>query len=65
MRSRKEYQPVRASLMNRALVPTLDVSPQELLCEEQMCHWQTLLEEHKNLSFSSTSANLDSLICSK
>ena len=45
MKLRPEYEPIRAFLVNRDLVPSLDACFGELLCEEQRLHNQTIIEQ--------------------
>ena len=47
MKLRSEYEPVRASLVNRDSVPSLDVCFGELLHEEQRLHTQNTMEQAK------------------
>ena len=45
MKLQPEYEPVRASLVNRDPVPSLDACFGELLREEQRLHTQTIMEQ--------------------
>lgn len=47
----KEFNTIRASLMNWVPLATLDACLQEFIHEEQRCHSQVLLQEQQNLSF--------------
>jgi hypothetical protein len=52
MKLRPEYEPVRASLVNRDPVPSLDACFGELLREEQRLHTQTIMEQARVASTS-------------
>jgi hypothetical protein len=45
MKLRLEYEPVRTSLVNHDLVPSLDACFGELLGEEQCLHTQTIMKQ--------------------
>ncbi|KAJ6952420.1 hypothetical protein NC653_041530 [Populus alba x Populus x berolinensis] len=52
MKLRPEYEPIRASLVNRDPVPSLDACFGELLREEQRLHTQTIMEQARVASAS-------------
>lgn len=57
MKLRHEFEPVRASLLNRSPTPSLDVCLQELLREEQRCKSQAILDLHKSDHLATPVAN--------